>query len=91
MKKKANRKPEYTEIKRYYFYFLFDFMLILNYSYYMSNVPDIAQSTDALMNLLKASVSQSTEMAEKLIKINVQNTVNINQLEGMGNIIDTYA
>ena len=56
----------------------------------MNNVSNISQDTDILVQLLKSSFSQSTEMAEKLIKMNVENIIDINQLENMGNIIDTY-
>ncbi len=56
----------------------------------MNNVSNISQDADILMQLLKSSFSQSTEMAEKLIKMNVQNLIDINQMENMGNIIDTY-
>ncbi len=56
----------------------------------MNNVSSISQDTDILMELLKSSFTQSTEMAEKLIKMNVQNLIDINQMENMGNIIDTY-
>ncbi len=56
----------------------------------MDNVSNISQDPDILMQLLKSSFSQSTEMAEKLIKMNVQSLIDINQMENMGNIIDTY-
>ncbi len=56
----------------------------------MNNVSNISQDADILMQLLKSSFTQSTEMAEKLIKLNVQNLIDINQMENMGNIIDTY-
>ncbi len=56
----------------------------------MNNVSNISQDADILMQLLKSSFTQSTEMAEKLIKMNVQNLIDINQMENMGNIIDTY-
>ncbi len=56
----------------------------------MNNVSNISQDTDVLIQLLKSSFSQSTEMAEKLIKMNVQNLIDINQMENMGNIIDIY-
>ena len=56
----------------------------------MNNVSNISQDADILMQLLKSSFSQSTEMAEKLIKMNVQSLIDINQMENMGNIIDTY-
>ena len=56
----------------------------------MNNVSNISQDADILMQLLKSSFTQSTEMAEKLIKMNVQNLIDINQMENMGNIIDIY-
>jgi hypothetical protein len=56
----------------------------------MNNVSSISQDTDILMELLKSSFTQSTEMVEKLIKMNVQNLIDINQMENMGNIIDIY-
>ncbi len=53
----------------------------------MNNVSSISQDADVLIQLLKSSFTQATEMAEKLIKMNVQNLIDITQ---MGNIIDTY-
>jgi hypothetical protein len=43
-----------------------------------------------LDKLLQSSIEQSTEMVEKLIKVNVQNKLAIKDLENMGQIIDMY-
>ena len=43
-----------------------------------------------LDKLLQSSIEQSTEMVEKLIKVNVQNKLAIKDLEYMGQIIDMY-
>ena len=56
----------------------------------MNPISTISQNTDIVMKLLKSSLDQSNEMIEKLIKVNVQNIIDINQMENMGNIIDTY-
>ena len=51
----------------------------------------ISQSAQAMSEVLKMAANQSTELAEKLIKINVQDTINILKDEMVGNVVDTYA
>ncbi|WP_455382872.1 hypothetical protein [Salinispira pacifica] len=55
------------------------------------NAANISRSVQDLTNVLLAATQQSTGLAEKLVKINAQNTINENQLETMGNLVDTYA
>ncbi len=43
-----------------------------------------------LDKLLKSSVEQSTELAEKLIKVSIQVKIAVKDLENLGNIIDMY-
>lgn len=50
----------------------------------------MSQDSEMLMKLLKDSFAQSTDLANKLLKMNIQNTIDINQMSNMGNIIDTY-
>jgi len=44
----------------------------------------------AMEQILNASMNQSTDMTEKLLKVNIQQQVDISQLETMGNTIDLY-
>jgi len=50
----------------------------------------ISQSVQAMTDILKLATTQSTDIAEKLIKMNVENTIGILQDEQMGKIIDLY-
>ncbi|MBA7630957.1 hypothetical protein ES703_38484 [subsurface metagenome] len=51
----------------------------------------ISQSVQAMMDILKLATTQSTDITEKLIKMNLQNTIGILQDEVLGHIIDIYA
>lgn len=54
------------------------------------NISALSQNSDIAIKLLKNTLSQSTELAENLIKINIENAIDINQMENLGNVIDTY-
>ena len=53
-------------------------------------VDAVSQTVQAMTEILKIAASQSTDIAEKLIKINVQNTIGVFQDDQMGNIVDLY-
>lgn len=51
-------------------------------------VDTIAQSTQAMAEVLKMAVEQSTQLADKLIKLNAQNTIDVVKDEMIGKAID---
>lgn len=57
----------------------------------MESISAASAGTNMVNVMLKQSLDQSTQLAEKLIKLNAENIINLNQLEYIGNVIDTYA
>ena len=55
------------------------------------NAQSIAQSTEMLSDVLQMASAESTEVAGDLIAMGAEQRLDINQLETMGNAIDTYA
>lgn len=55
------------------------------------DVTQIQNSNQDLMNILLMATQQQTDMAQKLLAVGAENTINENQLETMGNLVDTYA
>ncbi len=55
------------------------------------DVSQIQSSNNDLMQILMTATQQQTDMAQKLIAVGAENTINENQLETMGNLVDTYA
>lgn len=51
----------------------------------------IAQSSEMLSDVLQMAAAESTEVAGDLIAMNAEQRIDINQLESMGNAVDTYA
>ena len=51
-------------------------------------VDTVAQSTQAMAEVLKMAVEQSTRLADKLIKMNAQNTIDILKDEMIGQAVD---
>lgn len=51
----------------------------------------ISVNSDIAARMLQSTLEQSTQLAEELIKMNMENIIEISQLEYMGNRIDTYA
>ena len=52
---------------------------------------NISRSVQDLSQVLMMATQQSTNLAEKLVKMGAENTINENQLSTMGNLVDTYA
>ncbi len=52
---------------------------------------NINRSVQDLSQVLMMATQQSTNLAEKLVKMGAENTINENQLSTMGNLVDTYA
>lgn len=52
---------------------------------------NISRSVQDLSQVLMMATQQSTNLAEKLVKLGAENTINENQLATMGNLVDTYA
>jgi hypothetical protein len=52
------------------------------------DVDTISQSTQAIAEVLKMAVEQSTQLADKLIAMNVQNTIDVVKDEMVGKAID---
>jgi hypothetical protein len=55
------------------------------------DVSTINQSIEQLTNILLLSAEQSTQLTEKLIKVNVEQKLRGVNAEHLGTIIDTYA
>ena len=55
------------------------------------DISNISQSVEQLTNILLLSVEQSTQLTEKLIKVNVEQKIRDVNAEHIGTIIDTYA
>jgi hypothetical protein len=55
------------------------------------DISNIQQSVEQLTNILNLSVEQSTDMAQKIMKVNVEQMVHEGKEELIGTIIDTYA
>lgn len=53
-------------------------------------VESISQSAQMLGDLLQVAAAQATEVASDLIAIGAEQTIDINQLETMGNVVDMY-
>ena len=51
-------------------------------------VDNISQSIDAISEVLKMAVEQSTDLADKLIKMNAQDTIDVVKDEMIGNAIN---
>ena len=51
-------------------------------------VDAVAQSTQAMAEALKVAVEQSTQLANKLIKMNAQSTIDVVEDEMVGQAID---
>ena len=54
----------------------------------MMEIDTAAQSTQAMAEVLKMAVEQSTQLANKLIKLNVQNTIDIAKDLAIGQAIN---
>ena len=52
------------------------------------DVDNISQSTQAMAGVLKMATEQSTDLADKLIKMNAQNTIDVVKDEMIGQAID---
>jgi len=55
------------------------------------DISNISQGVDQLTNILLLSVEQSTDLNQKLIKINVQQKLQSVKDENIGKAIDTFA
>lgn len=55
------------------------------------NVSSSSASTDSMSDLLKMMQSQSTEMAQKLIKMDAQVSADVQDLQTKETIVDMYA
>lgn len=55
------------------------------------DISAINNSIEQLTNILLLSVEQSTDITEKLLKVNVEQIVHEGKTELIGAIIDTYA
>lgn len=51
----------------------------------------IQNSVEQLTNILLLSTEQSTEMAQKIMKVNVQQMIHEGKEDLIGTILDTYA
>lgn len=51
----------------------------------------ISSSIQSLTDVLQKASASHNDLADKLMKVAAQNTIDINQLETIGNVIDTYA
>ena len=51
----------------------------------------VARSTELMSQVITNAVTQSTELAEKMVKMSVETKLAVNKMEGMGEIIDTFA
>ena len=50
----------------------------------------ISQTVDAMTDILKMAQAQSSGVAQKLIKMNVESEIGVMQDEQMGKIVDLY-
>ena len=55
------------------------------------DISNINNSIEQLNNILFLSVEQSTDIAEKLIKVNVEQKIREGTAEQIGTVIDIYA
>jgi hypothetical protein len=55
------------------------------------DISTIQNNVEQLTNILRFSVEQSTHMAQKIMKVNVEQMVHEGKSELIGTIIDTYA
>jgi len=55
------------------------------------DISNINKGVEQLTNILLLSVEQSTQLTEKLIKVNVEQKINGLNAEHLGAVIDTYA
>jgi hypothetical protein len=55
------------------------------------DVSAINKGIEQLTNVLLLSVEQSTQLTEKLIKVNVEQKLSSVKAEHLGTVIDTYA
>lgn len=51
----------------------------------------ISQSVEQLQQVMSSGTMDAMELAKDLISLGAQQTVDLQQLEYMGNLIDTYA
>ena len=51
-------------------------------------IDTISQSIEAMSEVLKMAVEQTTDLADKLIKMNAQDTINVVKDEMIGKAID---
>ena len=55
------------------------------------DISNINNSIEQLTNILLLSVEQSTELTEKLVKMNVEQKIREGKEEHIGTVIDIYA
>lgn len=55
------------------------------------DISNISQGVEQLTNILLLSVEQSTQLTEKLVKVNVEQKLRGVNAEHIGAVIDTYA
>jgi hypothetical protein len=55
------------------------------------DISNISQGVEQLTNILLLSVEQSTQLTDKLIKVNVEQKIQGVKAEHIGTVIDTYA
>ena len=51
----------------------------------------ISSSIQSLTDILQQATASHDDLADKLVKIAAQNTIDISQLDTIGNVVDTYA
>lgn len=55
----------------------------------VNSANNIAQTADLMSQVLQNAVTQSTELAEKMVKVNLE--TQLASLPGVGEIVDTQA
>lgn len=55
------------------------------------DVTQIQGANQDLFSILMMATQQQTDLAQKLMAVNAENTINENQMETMGQLVDTYA
>ena len=56
----------------------------------MDGIENITSQPNVAAEILRSTLQQSQELAEQLIKVNVENLIDLGQLEYMGTVIDTF-
>lgn len=51
---------------------------------------DFNKMTEMLNSILTGAQTQQTDLADKLIKVSIAGSVNISELDYMGNLVDLY-